>query len=155
MFMLGREEQSGGRVSGRSAEKSKTSEIVGKLEGTSEPNTSGESLKTQTDTQVPAVCSSDSEAVERGSQGCTDTKRNTNNTSQKSPNGNQTEETDFTHKTPQGTRDHLCSECKLVRPDPTEKELIMYLHALRYKGPDFEYSTRLPNWAKEDWVEAD
>lgn len=52
-------------------------------------------------------------------------------------------------------RDHLCSECKLVRPDPTEKELIMYLHALRYKGPDFEYSTRLPDWAKEDWVEDD
>ncbi|KAK7904355.1 hypothetical protein WMY93_016962 [Mugilogobius chulae] len=37
--------------------------------------------------------------------------------------------------------DHLCSECKLVRADPTEKELVMYLHALRYKGPDFEYST--------------
>ncbi|RVE57263.1 hypothetical protein OJAV_G00214460 [Oryzias javanicus] len=52
-----------------------------------------------------------------------------------------------------GSQDHLCSECKIVRPDPTEKELIMYLHALRYKGPDFEYSTRLPEWAKEDWVE--
>uniref|UniRef100_A0A672IF15 Pseudouridylate synthase RPUSD2 n=1 Tax=Salarias fasciatus TaxID=181472 RepID=A0A672IF15_SALFA len=52
-------------------------------------------------------------------------------------------------------RDHLCSECKLVRADPTERELVMFLHALRYKGPDFEYSTRLPDWAKEDWVEAD
>lgn len=50
-------------------------------------------------------------------------------------------------------RDHLCSECKIVRPDPTEKELVMYLHALRYKGPDFEYSTPLPDWAKEDWVQ--
>ncbi|XP_056332907.1 RNA pseudouridylate synthase domain-containing protein 2 [Danio aesculapii] len=50
-------------------------------------------------------------------------------------------------------RDHLCGECKIVRPDPTEKELIMYLHALRYKGPDFEYSTQLPNWAKEDWIQ--
>lgn len=50
-------------------------------------------------------------------------------------------------------RDHLCSECKIVRPDPTEKELVMYLHALRYKGPDFEYSTQLPDWAKEDWLE--
>ncbi|XP_056151360.1 RNA pseudouridylate synthase domain-containing protein 2 [Lampris incognitus] len=57
--------------------------------------------------------------------------------------------------TSQGTRDHLCSECKLVRPDPTEKELVMYLHALRYKGPDFEYSTRLPDWAKEDWSEVE
>ncbi|XP_061897603.1 RNA pseudouridylate synthase domain-containing protein 2 [Entelurus aequoreus] len=51
--------------------------------------------------------------------------------------------------------DHLCSECRLVRADPTEKELLMYLHALRYKGPDFEYSTQLPGWAKEDWVEVD
>uniref|UniRef100_A0A0E9WLW4 Uncharacterized protein n=2 Tax=Anguilla anguilla TaxID=7936 RepID=A0A0E9WLW4_ANGAN len=50
-------------------------------------------------------------------------------------------------------RDHLCTECKLVRPDPTEKELVMYLHALRYKGPDFEYSTRIPEWAREDWEE--
>ncbi|XP_028849288.1 pseudouridylate synthase RPUSD2 [Denticeps clupeoides] len=51
------------------------------------------------------------------------------------------------------SKDPLCSECRIMRPDPTEKELIMYLHALRYKGPDFEYSTPLPNWAKEDWVE--
>ncbi|KAL7873397.1 hypothetical protein AOLI_G00124680 [Acnodon oligacanthus] len=50
-------------------------------------------------------------------------------------------------------RDHLCGECKIVRPDPTEKELVMYLHALRYKGLDFEYSTQLPDWAKEDWVQ--
>ncbi|XP_041928898.1 RNA pseudouridylate synthase domain-containing protein 2 [Alosa sapidissima] len=49
--------------------------------------------------------------------------------------------------------DPLCRECKLVRPDPTEKELVMYLHALRYKGPDFDYSTCMPDWAKEDWVE--
>uniref|UniRef100_A0A8C6U2H2 Pseudouridylate synthase RPUSD2 n=1 Tax=Neogobius melanostomus TaxID=47308 RepID=A0A8C6U2H2_9GOBI len=50
-------------------------------------------------------------------------------------------------------QDHLCRECKLVRADPTEKELIMYLHALCYKGPDFEYSTGLPDWAKDDWKE--
>ncbi|TSN67133.1 RNA pseudouridylate synthase domain-containing protein 2 [Bagarius yarrelli] len=50
-------------------------------------------------------------------------------------------------------RDHLCSECKIVRPDPTEKELVMYLHAFCYKGPDFEYSTQMPGWAKEDWVQ--
>ncbi|XP_077096002.1 pseudouridylate synthase RPUSD2 [Siphateles boraxobius] len=50
-------------------------------------------------------------------------------------------------------RDHLCGECKIVRPDPKEKDLIMYLHALRYKGADFEYSTRLPSWAKEDWLQ--
>lgn len=53
------------------------------------------------------------------------------------------------------TRDHLCTECKLVRADPGEKELVMYLHALRYKGPDFEYRTRLPDWAREDWEEGE
>ncbi|XP_019742816.1 pseudouridylate synthase RPUSD2 [Hippocampus comes] len=63
---------------------------------------------------------------------------------------------DTLHEDQMQTRtDPLCSECKLVRADPTEKELIMYLHALRYKGPDFEYSTRLPDWAKDDWLEVD
>lgn len=57
--------------------------------------------------------------------------------------------------TKNASEDHLCSECKLVRPDPTEMELVMYLHALRYKGPDFEYSTQLPDWAKDDWTEED
>uniref|UniRef100_A0A4W5KBW4 Pseudouridylate synthase RPUSD2 n=1 Tax=Hucho hucho TaxID=62062 RepID=A0A4W5KBW4_9TELE len=68
-------------------------------------------------------------------------------------NGDQTESTESSHLAATNTKDPLCSECKIVRPDPTEKELIMYLHALRYKGPDFEYSTRLPDWAKDDWIE--
>lgn len=58
-----------------------------------------------------------------------------------------------TEKSNSFVRDHLCGECKIVRPDPTEKDLMMYLHALRYKGPDFEYSTQLPDWAKEDWLQ--
>ncbi|KAL0969633.1 hypothetical protein UPYG_G00230090 [Umbra pygmaea] len=57
------------------------------------------------------------------------------------------------HPVATNIKDPLCSECNIVRPDPTAKELIMYLHALRYKGPDFEYSTRLPDWAKEGWIE--
>lgn len=68
---------------------------------------------------------------------------------------NQSKAASSDQKMPPGTRDHLCSECKLVRPDPTKKELIMYLHALRYKGTDFEYSTQVPDWAKEDWEETD
>ncbi|XP_035598312.1 RNA pseudouridylate synthase domain-containing protein 2 isoform X2 [Oncorhynchus keta] len=63
------------------------------------------------------------------------------------------DQTESSHLAATNTKDPLCSECKIVRPDPTEKELIMYLHALRYKGPDFEYSTRLPDWAKDDWIE--
>lgn len=137
----------------RETEQSRTSEKTDKLDETSEPNTSGASHQTQIDAQVPTGCSSSSGTVNKAIQGCTDT--NTNDAAPKSPtktNGSQTEAIDLTLKT---ERDHLCSECKLVRPDPTEKELIMYLHALRYKGPDFEYSTCLPDWAKEDWVEAD
>ncbi|XP_075964540.1 pseudouridylate synthase RPUSD2 [Anarhichas minor] len=136
------------------AEKNKTSEKGQSLDGPSEPNKSAESH--QTDTQVPACGSSSSETVDKVSQGCTDPDGNDASSPKTQPNksnGNQTEAT--TLKSPPETRDHLCSECKLVRPDPTEKELIMYLHALRYKGPDFEYSTSLPDWAKEDWVEAD
>lgn len=49
--------------------------------------------------------------------------------------------------------DPLCGECKIVRTDPSPKDLVMYLHALRYKGEDFDFSTELPEWAKDDWVE--
>lgn len=49
--------------------------------------------------------------------------------------------------------DPLCGECKIVRPDPSPKDLVMYLHALHYKGEDFDFSTELPEWAKDDWVE--
>ncbi|XP_069805831.1 pseudouridylate synthase RPUSD2 [Dendropsophus ebraccatus] len=53
----------------------------------------------------------------------------------------------------QGLVDPLCGECKLTRPDPSPKDLIMYLHALRYKGEDFDYSTELPEWAKDHWTD--
>ncbi|XP_018420860.1 PREDICTED: RNA pseudouridylate synthase domain-containing protein 2 [Nanorana parkeri] len=49
--------------------------------------------------------------------------------------------------------DPLCGECKIVRSDPSPKDLVMYLHALRYKGEDFDFSSELPEWAKDDWVE--
>ncbi|XP_077321019.1 pseudouridylate synthase RPUSD2 [Lithobates pipiens] len=49
--------------------------------------------------------------------------------------------------------DPLCGECKIVRTDPSPKDLVMYLHALCYKGEDFDFSTELPEWTKDDWVE--
>ncbi|KAM4013447.1 pseudouridylate synthase RPUSD2 [Anomaloglossus baeobatrachus] len=49
--------------------------------------------------------------------------------------------------------DPLCGECKITRSDPAPKELIMYLHALRYKGDDFDYSTQWPEWAQDHWTE--
>ncbi|XP_053545742.1 pseudouridylate synthase RPUSD2 [Bombina bombina] len=53
----------------------------------------------------------------------------------------------------QGSKDILCGECRIVRPDPSPKDLIMYLHALRYKGTEFEFSAAMPVWAKKDWAE--
>ncbi|XP_046573302.1 LOW QUALITY PROTEIN: RNA pseudouridine synthase 7-like [Haliotis rubra] len=47
--------------------------------------------------------------------------------------------------------DPSCSSCRLKYVDPRKEELVMYLHALKYAGPDWEYSTPLPDWAKEDW----
>ncbi|XP_062479312.1 pseudouridylate synthase RPUSD2 [Pezoporus occidentalis] len=52
-----------------------------------------------------------------------------------------------------GEKDPLCVECKMIRRDPSPKELVMYLHALRYKGMGFEYCSRMPEWAAEDWEE--
>ncbi|NXV75807.1 RUSD2 protein, partial [Atlantisia rogersi] len=50
-------------------------------------------------------------------------------------------------------KDPLCIECKMRRRDPSPKELVMYLHALRYKGAEFEYCSKMPEWAMEDWEE--
>lgn len=51
------------------------------------------------------------------------------------------------------TKEPTCSECKLKYRDPNAKDLIMYLHALRYEGPDWAYETSLPEWADVNWVE--
>lgn len=128
----------------KEAEQTATSEKADKL--TPEPEATRETAPTQMNKQPLTECASSGE-MNNIVQGCSD--KNTNDSVK--ANGSQTAATESAEDAQQ--RDHLCSECKLVRPDPTEKELIMYLHALRYKGPDFEYSTRLPDWAKEDWVE--
>ncbi|KAM5235442.1 pseudouridylate synthase RPUSD2 [Ctenodactylus gundi] len=47
--------------------------------------------------------------------------------------------------------DPLCTECRLLRQDPSPQDLVMFLHALRYKGPDFEYVSPMPAWAEGDW----
>nr|XP_030698816.1 RNA pseudouridylate synthase domain-containing protein 2 [Globicephala melas] len=49
--------------------------------------------------------------------------------------------------------DPLCAECRLVRQDPLPQDLVMFLHALCYKGPDFEYFSPMPAWAQDDWQE--
>jgi len=49
--------------------------------------------------------------------------------------------------------DPHCYECKVKYRDPRPKDLVMFLHAWTYSGPDWHYQTELPNWAKEDWDE--
>ncbi|KAM6912253.1 pseudouridylate synthase RPUSD2 [Xenentodon cancila] len=140
-------------IDGKKEEGKQCGDSQKKSDGSSERGESGGSCEAQV-----GSCEGDDEL-----EGSESENVNTKNTSFKesqnllpaTSNGNQSEAADSVQKTASGTRDPLCSECKVVRPDPTEKELIMYLHALRYKGPDFEYSTRLPVWAKEDWVEED
>ncbi|KAI8041891.1 hypothetical protein M5D96_003186 [Drosophila gunungcola] len=53
------------------------------------------------------------------------------------------------------TVDEHCYECKVHYRDPKSKDLIMYLHAWKYKGPGWEYETELPNWARNDWDHLD
>eukprot|EP00112_Aurelia_sp_Birch-Aquarium-sp1_P002989 Seg13338.1 transcript_id=Seg13338.1/GoldUCD/mRNA.D3Y31 product="RNA pseudouridylate synthase domain-containing protein 2" protein_id=Seg13338.1/GoldUCD/D3Y31 len=45
-----------------------------------------------------------------------------------------------------------CSDCRNPMPDPQSTELVMYLHALSYKGPDWMYNTSMPEWANKDWT---
>ncbi|XP_047506741.1 RNA pseudouridylate synthase domain-containing protein 2-like isoform X3 [Pieris napi] len=53
------------------------------------------------------------------------------------------------------TADPHCYECRVRYRDPRPRDLIMYLHAWKYKGPGWEYETELPQWADVEWEEAD
>lgn len=137
----------------KEADENNTSDIKDKCDGSTEPNKSQESLQADAKPRVQIMTGSNNEVdpdpEDDPGNALVQESRSTEPTG---PDGNRAVST---QKTPPGARDHLCNECKLVRADPTERDLVMYLHALRYKGPDFEYATRLPDWAKEDWVEAE
>jgi len=51
------------------------------------------------------------------------------------------------------TVDTHCQECKVRYKDPKPTDLVMYLHALRYSGPDWAYETPMPAWADVNWKE--
>lgn len=53
------------------------------------------------------------------------------------------------------TTDKHCYECKVRYRDPKPQDLVMYLHAWKYKGPGWEYETELPEWARVDWHDND
>lgn len=45
--------------------------------------------------------------------------------------------------------DPYCIDCHVEAKIPTEKQLELHLHCLRYKGPDWEYETEMPDWGTE------
>lgn len=49
--------------------------------------------------------------------------------------------------------DPHCQECKTHYKDPEPKDLVMYLHAFRYSGPNWLYETSMPVWADVNWTE--
>ncbi|XP_026817361.1 RNA pseudouridylate synthase domain-containing protein 2-like isoform X1 [Rhopalosiphum maidis] len=51
------------------------------------------------------------------------------------------------------TVDAHCQECKIRYKDPKPADLVMYLHALKYSGPDWAYETPMPAWADVNWQE--
>uniref|UniRef100_A0A336LNY1 Pseudouridylate synthase RPUSD2 n=1 Tax=Culicoides sonorensis TaxID=179676 RepID=A0A336LNY1_CULSO len=53
------------------------------------------------------------------------------------------------------TTDKHCYECKVRYRDPKPQDLVMYLHAWKYKGPGWEYETELPEWAQVEWQDLD
>lgn len=50
-------------------------------------------------------------------------------------------------------KDSLCQSCKKKYRDPKPHELLIFLHAHRYKGEGWDFQTEIPNWAKEEWNE--
>ena len=46
-----------------------------------------------------------------------------------------------------GEKDPDCKECRTVYHPPPPATLLMYLHALRYSGEGWDFSSDLPTWA--------
>lgn len=65
------------------------------------------------------------------------------------------EEPDPCYKKEKLTLERTCHECKVKFRDPKPKDLIMYLHAYCYEGPNWRYETSLPPWADINWSEED
>ncbi|XP_070504338.1 pseudouridylate synthase RPUSD2-like isoform X1 [Chironomus tepperi] len=63
------------------------------------------------------------------------------------------ESPDLTFNPDKMTTDKHCYECKVRYKDPKPQDLVMYLHAWKYKGPGWDYETELPEWARVDWKE--
>lgn len=45
----------------------------------------------------------------------------------------------------------LCQECAHPNPDPLPSDLILWLHAYKYSGPEFCFEASQPSWARDDY----
>lgn len=43
--------------------------------------------------------------------------------------------------------DNTCYDCLYGVPEPKQYKSIMWLHAHKYKGPDWDFTAALPDWA--------
>ena len=48
------------------------------------------------------------------------------------------------------SKDENCKECTTNYSDPTQDQLIMYLHAYEYSGDGWSFKTNAPAWAGEN-----
>lgn len=53
--------------------------------------------------------------------------------------------------TAQEVIDPICDKCSEEPADPLHEDLILYLHAFKYAGPDWTFETQLPEWAHEQF----
>lgn len=49
--------------------------------------------------------------------------------------------------------DSACDLCQQKCMDPEPKDLILFLHALKYEGLNWSFETEMPVWARDDWDE--
>ncbi|KAG1675929.1 RNA pseudouridylate synthase domain-containing protein 2 [Nymphon striatum] len=45
-----------------------------------------------------------------------------------------------------------CYDCNFKFKDPRKEDLLIYLHAMQYIGPDWMFEAPLPYWAKDDFL---
>ena len=51
--------------------------------------------------------------------------------------------------------DPICDKCNEPPADPKHEDLILYLHAYKYSGPDWSFETDLPYWAEQNYKSPD
>jgi len=52
----------------------------------------------------------------------------------------------------EGAKDPICEKCRHPPADPEPKDLILFLHALKYTGPAWSFETELPDWARKEYT---